>query len=476
MRKQSHRFTVVAASLAAAWSAGCKVGPDYVPPTAALPAHFAATRPATQPAEDLTRWWLGFGDPLLAELIEEAQRTGLDVARAEARLRQARASRAASAGGLWPALDASASYRRSRSPGAGDAPARTSSLYQAGLDAAWEIDLFGGTRRAVEAADAQLLAAREDVRGVLVSLAAEMALNYVDLRTVQTQIRIARDNLELQTRSADIARRRFAAGATSRLDLANAEAQLATTRAQIPALEQRAREDMHAMSVLLGREPAHLIALLEAAAGIPPAPPEVPSGLPSELLRRRPDLRAAEARLHAATARIGAATADLYPRFTLTGSLGLSSDRLRGLSNLDNHSWGLGPAVSWNIFDGGRTRANIALQTAVLDESLLAYQAAVLTALREVEDALVARARQQERREALTEAVDASRRALDLAQQLYSRGQVEFIEVLSAQRSLYVAEESLAQATASVSTSVVSLYKALGGGWDPAAASTQPAR
>lgn len=456
-------------------SAGCLVGPDYQPPRPELPGRWAeqpaAPAQAAAPAAgDLARWWTVFDDPVLVSLEERALESNLDLAQAAARLRQARASRGIAAGGLGPELDASGSYQRSRY---GSSPGRTSSgssstvgdQYQAGFDAGWEVDIFGGRRRGLEAADADLAAAGEALRAVQVSLAAEVARNYLELRTLQRRESIARANLAAQRRTAQLTRQRQRAGFVSGLDAANAEAQAATTAAQIPPLTASIRQTIHGLGLLLGREPAALSGELSPAAGIPQAPPEVPTGLPSDLLRRRPDIRQAESRLHGATARIGVATADLFPRFTLSGAAGYQSTALHSWFDWAGAFWSIGPSFNWPIFASGRIEANIELQKALTEEALLAYRQTVLNSLREVEDALAASGAEQDHRRELAAAVDANRRAVDLSTMLYTEGQVDFLNVLQAQGALFASQDALARSDGAVCGNLIALYKALGGGW-----------
>ena len=376
------------------------------------------------------------------------------------RIRQARAARAVAASGLWPSVDASASYRRSRSGGVGSAD-----LYQAGFDASWEIDVFGGVRRSIEAANADIAVAIEDRRDVLVTLLSEVALNYMDLRGFQRQIIIARRNLETERRSLDLTRRRAAGGFVSGLDVANAEAEVASNESRIPLLEQNVQQVIYSLSILLGREPAALLDELTMVAPIPATPPAVPIGLPSELLLRRPDIRRAEAQLHAATARVGVATADLFPRFSLTGSLGTSGSQPKNLVDWDHRFWSIGPSVSWPIFNAGKIRAGIDVQTAIQEETLVAYRSTILSALGDVENALIAYAKEQQHQASLNAAVTANRRAVDLSTQLYTQGQTSFLDVLLAQRSLLGSEDALVQSERTMATNLIALYKALGGGW-----------
>jgi NodT family efflux transporter outer membrane factor (OMF) lipoprotein len=459
------------AALAALCLAGCMVGPDFQRPRVEMPPAYVGRVPQPSPppadplAASLASWWGLFDDPALVTLVERALQSNLDVKVAEARVRQARAAVQGAQSFLWPAVDSSASVRRSRTPGPVGNRGNVGTLYQAGFDAGWELDLFGGVRRSVEAAEADLAGAEEARRDVLVSLAAEVAQTYIDLRAFQERVAIARGNLETQTRSASITRQRFQAGFVSGLDLANAEAQAATTAAAIPLLESAAQQSVYRLSILLGLNPADLLPELTIPGPIPLQPPAVPPGLPSELLQRRPDIRLAEARAHAATARIGAATAELFPRFTIGGSAGVTSADL-GSIGPGNRFWSIGPTVSWNVFDAGRTRAVIEQQEAIADEALLAYRQTVLGALQEVESALVASTKEQQRRDELVRAVAGNRKALDLSMRLYTQGQTDFLSVIEAQRALTLTEDALANSTGTVLTELVALYKALGGGWE----------
>jgi len=468
-------------ALGLAMLAGCAVGPKYRAPEAKTPATWDGqtavtaalpSKTTTDPVK-LVTWWQAFDDPTLSSLMERAIRANLDVRQAEARVRQARAARGVAGAPLWPQVDASALYQRSRgsSEAAGGGAIATvrgvRELFQVGLDASWELDIFGGTRRGIEAATADLRAAVEDRRDVLVTLAGEVGTNYLSLRGFQQQIAIARKNLAAQKKTADITHRRFEAGFVSRLDVANADAQVATTEAQIPLLEASVRSAIYSLGVLLGRQPAALAEELSKEAPIPPNPPEVPVGLPSELIRRRPDIRRAEAQVHAATARIGVATADLFPKFFLTGSYGLSSSDLSRLGNLATSKfWSFGPSVSWPVFAGGRIRANIEVQNALQEQALIEYQKTVLTALQDVETALVAYAKEQEHNKSLAIAVSSNRQAVDLAMQRYVAGKTDFLSVLDAQRSLFATEDALTLSTRTLGTNLIALYKGLGGGWE----------
>jgi multidrug efflux system outer membrane protein len=459
---------------------GCTVGPDYRPPKVDAPEGWAGTRadvtaatqpstnPATRPSVanqqpvDVAQWWTAFNDPVLNSLIDRAVQSNLDIRLAASRLRSARASRTVVAAGFWPTVDVTGSYRRTGS----ELSNGSNDLYRAGFDAAWELDVFGGVRRSIEASEADIQAAIEDRRSVLVSVAAEVALNYADLRNFQQRINIAKRNLEAQRHSADLTRKLFGGGFVAGLDVANAEAQVASTASGIPLLESGERQVIYTLSVLLAQEPAALLDELSVEAPLPATPPDVPVGLPSDLLRRRPDIRRAEAQLHAATAQIGVATSELFPKFSLTGSFGPGGSKPKSLVNWENTTWSIGPNVSWPLFDAGRIRANIEVQNAAQEQSLLSFRATVLTALQEVENALVAYAKEQQHRTALLDAVAANRRAVSIATQLYQQGQTDFLNVLSAQRSMFGSEDALAQSDRDVAADFIALYKALGGGWE----------
>jgi len=443
---------------------GCAVGPNFKPPQTPVPDQWIGPLPPppTSAEQDLAEWWTVFADPMLTSLIERSVETNLDLKLAAARVRQARASRGIAVSGIGPTVDAAGSFRRSGTAAA------TASQYQAGFDAAWELDIFGGTRRSIEAATANLQAAADARLSILVTLTAEVAANYVDLRGFQEQIAIAQRNLKAQQHSADLTRQRFKGGFVGSLDVANAAAQVATTAAQIPVLEQAAQQAIYSLSVLLGREPGALLQELSPPAPIPAGPPAVPVGVPSELLRRRPDIRQAEAQIHAATAQIGVATADLFPRLSLTGSLGTQGNKFGSLTDWSSRFWSIGPSASWPLFASGRIRSNIEVQKALEEQSLIAYRQTVLFAIQEVENALIASAKEQEHYKALTDAVAANRKAVELATSLYTQGQTDFLNVLQAQGALYSSENALSLSTRTVSTNLVALYKALGGGWTPA--------
>lgn len=461
-RPRPSRAAALGAPLVAALLAGCAVGPDYRTPELPVPGAFAAAQPAQHedPTGSLAAWWSRFGDPRLESLVARALAGSPTLREADARVREARALRRIAAAPLFPRLDAEADA----TVGSEAAP----EMGLAVLDAIWEVDVFGGTRRSLEAAEAELAASEADRRQVLVELIGELARSYVQLRGIQRQIATVERNLAAQreTRALTEAQRRV--GLASDLDVERARALTADTAAELPPLEAALHASVHRIAVLVGVPPATLADELLADGPLPTVPDTLLVGVPAELLRRRPDLVRAERELAAATARIGEAQADLFPRLTLTGSVGLRSEDLKELLGGETGFAALGPNLVWPLFAAGRIRANVAVQDARAEQALARYEQALLEALEEVENALVAHAREQVRRRALAEAVDANREAVELARRLYANGLGGFLDVLDAERSLLQSERRLVESETAVSTSLVDLYVALGGGWERA--------
>ncbi len=456
---------------------GCAVGPDYHSSPSPAPAGWSSpvSNGLTDSAAATSEWWTSFHDPELDSLIQQAARSNLDLRVAEARLRQARAVREMTVANLWPTLDAEASAARAKQSqnqpliGAQKLPPNFPfeySVYKAGFDASWEIDLFGGKRRAREAATAEWEGAIEARNGTLVSLLAEVARNYVELRGNQLRLEIARRNLKLQEEALELIRARFQSGVANELDVTRAAALLAGLQAAIPPLDTAVRAAMYGLAVLLGREPGELMAELSRSTTVPPAPPEVPIGLPSDLLLRRPDVRQAERQLAAETARIGVAKSDWFPKLSLTGDVGQESVSTGTFFEPGSRFWSIGPSLQWRALDFGRVRAEVKTQTAVQEAALATYKKTVLVSLQEAENALVGYAQEQTRHRALAGEVVQNRRSLDMANGLYAAGRVNFLDVLEAQRSLYQSEDQLAVSDQAVSLDLIALYKALGGGWE----------
>jgi NodT family efflux transporter outer membrane factor (OMF) lipoprotein len=452
-------------------AAGCTVvGRDYETPKSTLPEGWReATAAGLAPkAAELTEWWKQLNDPVLDSLVERATHNGLDVREALARVREARALRGVAAADRYPTVDASASYERrgesDNTPFGSFVP--DSDLYTAGLDASWELDLWGRVRRSVEAADADLQATIEDARDTLVTLAAETALSYVDLRAFQLRLAIARRNVELQQETLNIVRSRFDAGLVGERDVAQAATQVESTRSFVPAFETGVRAAENRLAVLLGVMPGALAAELAEDRAIPVPPVEIAIGVPADLLRRRADVRRAERVLAAETARIGVAEGDLYPRLSLVGRLGISSDEASTLFDTDSTFFGFGPSIRWNVFDAGRLRDLVHAQDARTEQAQVRWERSVLKAVEESENAMTAFVREGVRRKSLVEAVAQARRAVELAQTQYQEGVSDFQVVLDSQRALTVLEDELAQSDAAVTTNMVVLFKALGGGWE----------
>lgn len=451
---------------------GCaRVGPDYVEPAMDGPASWQAAidrergLSENQPdPELLAEWWTLLGDPLLSEFIHRAVAGNLDLEQARARLVAARAGRDGSSAGLLPRLDFRAATTKNWHGGA-ESTFSSSSSYAMGFDAGWEPDLFGGTHRSVEAAQAQADASREDLRDILVTLTAEVGLNYIDARTFQARLQIARDNLAAQEETFALTEARYQSGLIDELAVQQAKYLLSGTRAQIPALRTGLAEAENRLAVLLGRPPGSLHDQLRTMAPLPSLPQSVAVGIPADTLRRRPDIRRAERSLAAQTARIGVATAELYPSFTLSGSVGLDALSAGKLFNSASRSASFGPGVKLPIFDAGAIRANIRIQSALQEEALAGYRAAVLTALKEVENGLTAYAEEQERNQALHQSAEAAGQAAALAEMQFQAGLVNFTAVLDARRSLLSFEDQLAQSAGTMTLNLIRLYKALGGGW-----------
>ena len=482
------RQSIVMMTACLALLAGCAVGPDYQPPKANVSAQWTSPLAGgeTNGPADLAAWWKNFNDTNLDSLMTMAVQSNLTLHIAEAHVREARAERDVINGSLWPSVGSSGSYSRNRygansfPPLAGFGVPLDYNLYNAGFDAAWELDIFGGTRRAVEAASAEIGAAEYGRRDVLVSLLAEVARNYIGARGYQQRLAITRQNIQVQQEVLDLTTNRFENGLGSDLDVQQATALLTATESQVPSLETGYDQSVHHLAVLLGRPPGALMDEMSAEKPIPLTPPQVPVGLPSDLLQRRPDVQRSESELAAATARIGVARADLFPKFSLTGIAGLESVSANNWFDYASRYWSAGPTVQWELFEAGSIRANVRVQNARQEQALDSCQQTMLVALEDVENALTAYAREQTRRESLSQSAQADERALELSTRLYQSGLADFLGVLDAERSLYVAQDALVQSDQTVSLDLVQLYKALGGGWQneagPAPSMAQAAR
>ncbi len=460
----------------------CSVGPSFEPPEARLPDQWQA-QAGTQPVD--LEWWKQFGDPKLHELIERARSGNLDLKIAALRVAQSRTQREIATGERWPAVSVSAGYQRRQEsefgvatrmidilvpPGANrdaiiDAVAEPYDVYQAGFDASWELDLWGRVRRAVESADAGVAAGQEGFHEAELTLVAEVARTYLELQGVRDQLRIARDDVASGTDEIELTGYRVKGGLVSELDLSVQQAQVSATRAQIPALEHQETALQNALALLIGSDPASLKNELTAAIATSSLPQIAQGGVPSELARRRPDIRRAEAQLHAATAQIGVAVADLYPRISLTGSFAHQSLDAADFGEWAAQQWVVGPSITLPIFQGGRLRSVVELRELQQQEAAVAYQRTVLSAWHEIENALDGYAAERRRNQELAQVVTASRDAYEIAHVRYQHGLVNYLVDLDAHRTLLQAERTYSESHTQIGVRLVALYKALGGGW-----------
>lgn len=465
--------TLAAAAVIALFLAGCAVvGPDYRAPEVEAPAQWhAAHRSDAVDTAALARWWKQFNDPTLDGLITDALAANTDLATARAKLREARARRDMSRAGLGPSVTASGSVSHTKA-GADTGSGAASNQYSAGFDASWEADVFGATRRTVEASEADLQARAENLRAVQVSLVAEVAGNYVELRTAEQRLAVAEANLASQTETYDLVRWRLLAGLVSDLDEAQARTDLESTRAALPSLRTSIAEARNRLAILLDRSPGELDTRLAATAAIPVASQEIATGIPADTLRQRPDVRMAERQLAAQTARLGAAEAARYPSLTLSGSLGLESLNPGRLFDSSAIARSLLASLTAPIFDSGYLRANVRVQDALVEQYRLQYRAAVLTAQEDVENALVSLANTGQRHKELAQATHSASEALAIARNRYAAGLIDFQSVLTSQRTLINLEDQLASSAGDYSKAQISLFKALGGGWASATENT----
>ncbi|MDE2580695.1 MAG: efflux transporter outer membrane subunit [Rhodospirillales bacterium] len=493
------RFRLAPRALAFAGLAllgGCTVGPNFHRPGWKAPFSWLVGHPRPAAAVPSTpvvapvrvAWWSLFDDPILTKLERQVAADNLDVRTATIRLAESRAELGITGAARYPVFNANGTYQREKASNLGvfsqsgngsstssgiTAAGPTSAahfppfdLFQYGFDASWEPDIWGQVKREMEAAGATVRASADARRGVLLTALAEVARDYIDLRGTQQQLRIARENLHTAKQGLKLTQDRAAAGVTTDLDVANASAQVRITAAEIPTLQQREQDEINALSLLLGRPPGALASELAVPRPVPPVPPRIPVGFPSQLLLRRPDIRAAVDTLHKATADVGVAVANFYPSFTLSASAGFQALQFGNLWKWDARQYNLGPSFTIPIFQGGQLKYTLTLRKAQQREAAVAYEKTVLSAWHEVDNALTAYQDEQLRRAQLIGAVKDNRRALALAQSRYQQGVADFLTVLDAERSLLSAEQQLALSTTTVSTNLVAIYKALGGGWE----------
>lgn len=481
--------------------AGCAVGPDYKKPDVWSPPQW--NNPAVKNQSDVdrslsdsrqgkdesqlvaapmeSRWWRLFNDAELNHLIDRVATQNLDVQMASARIEESRASLAVTGSAQYPSLNGAALYSRtqpsskfaqraSRSIAGPEVPTSQrmpewNVLYY-GVDAMWEADLWGRVRRDVESGEAGLQQSEEERRGVLIAQMAEVARDYLALRGYQTQLRIVMENQSVAQEQVNLTQARYNGGLTTDLDVENARSQLENTQSQIPQLQQQIRSLINALGLLLGAPPQALAGELNTPHAVPPLPPQVPVGLPSALAERRPDIRESDAKLHEATANVGEAMAEFYPRIILNGNLGFQALSFRDLGFWDASTWNIGPIITIPFFQGGKLRGQLKLAEATQKEAALSYRKTVLNAWKEIDDAMDAYVKEQKRHERLNNTVEANKAALALAHEQYRHGTQTFLNVLDAQRRVLASELDLSNSTTTLSTNLVRLYNALGGGWE----------
>jgi multidrug efflux system outer membrane protein len=452
---------------------GCvSVGPDYEAPESEMPDawHAAVENEFKSGEPGLQTWWTVFGDDMLNSLINRASTNNLDLLTAAARIEQAAALRGVSASQFWPEISAGGSASAVQTTEAKTLPGadRQGELYSASLGMAWELDLWGRVRRSVESADASLQASIENYRDIMVLLYAEIAANYINVRTLQERILFAENNLEAQSKTLELTKNRFDAGLVPALDVAQSELNQSRTKSVIPPLQQKLVETINRLSVLMGEMPYALQQELESVKPIPDAKSVLAVGVPAELLRQRPDIRRAERELAAQNARIGAAKAELYPTLTLPGTLAVESAD-GSLFSGGNSFYSFGPQLRWSIFNGRRIRSQVDAERAATKAALLSYEKALLTALEEVEGAMAAYANERDRIQSLEIAAASARKSVDLVTELYTSGLTDFQNVLNMEQALLTQQDQLATSKGLVSAYLVGVYKALGGGWDATA-------
>ena len=461
----------LSAPLAAAVLAACAVGPNYHAPDTKAAEKFDGIEATYSTEQGVAQFWQTFSDSELDQLVNEALASNHDLRIALTRVREARALRRDAAFDLAPSIRAGGGYTKTRTSAANTLPgaSRESEFYDAGFDAFWELDFFGGVRRGVEASNAQLGAVEAARRDTQVIVTAEVTRTYFELRGQQQQLDVARRNVSNQQSTLDLAQVRLDAGSGTEFDTARAQAQLSATLGTIAPLEAAVARSIHRLSVLVGREPGALRAELSAPQNLPALPGIVPVGDPAGMLRRRPDIRIAERELAGATANVGVAMADLFPRVTFTGNAGYVAGSSGALGDRGTDAYVLAPGISWGIFDFGHVQARIGAAKWRKEGAVLKYEQTVLQALEETEDSLVTHARARDRLVHDEAAVRASNTAAGLARVRYENGASDFLQVLDAERTLLESEDRLARSRTEAATSLISVYKSLGGGWQTTA-------
>lgn len=466
---KTQTLKVTAALFVAATLASCAVGPNYKKPETLAAQTFASAEPAVySPEQAQVQFWKQFDDETLDKLVDDALNANHDLRIAVGRLAEARAARHQSLYDLGPTVTARGGHQTQKVPEVQSGIPFTASYYDVGFDATWELDLFGRVRREVEASKAQLQGAEANLNDAQVSVVAEVARTYFELRGQQNQLAVAKRNVENEQATFQLTDARLKAGRGTELDTSRARAQLSTTLSTIDPLEAAVSRSIHRLGVLTGRDPNALTSLLSPPKELPGLPKTLAVGDPGTMLRRRPDIRVAERQLAASNAEIGVAVGDYFPKVTFTGSFGYDAASLNGLGTSASRAYTLGPGISWAAFNLGRVHAQVAGAKARKYTAVAQYEQTVLKALEETENALVTHARTRDQLVHATDAAEASAAAAKLARVRYEGGVVDFLEVLDAERTQLEAEDRMAQSRTEAATSVVAVYKALGGGWEGA--------
>ncbi len=463
-------YQKILALLSVATLCGCMVGPDFEKPqTKSMPEVYSnnadgkflsdSKKPREVSDAELAKWWEVFGDPVLTSLVERAFENNFDLASAVAKIKQSRASVGISQSGFFPMVDTGAGFRE------GGRIDTSHSSYSLGASASWELDVFGGTRRGIESAIEDYKSALADKCATKIAVAAEVAQEYFKYRAYERELIITRSNLETQRKTYNVTVRRRANGFESDIDVVRALSQVESTSAQIPQLERDMALSRHALELLLALPSGALKEELAKLRDLPELENFIPAGVPANLVQRRPDVVKAEHKLHSAVAKIGEAKADWYPKFSITGQIGYEAPDVGKLVNNQYGTWSVGPSVTWNIFQAGKTYYNVELREAVAEEAGVSWDKTVLTAIKEVEDSLVSAAKERERIAFINKVVSSNRRAFELSSRLYSEGEIEFLDLLEAQRSMLASELNQVSSRRLFISHIISLYKSLGGGW-----------
>jgi len=452
---------------------GCMVGPDFEKPNADLGGEWSqqvngkiltdGDKIKKFSEDELVQWWKIFNDSHLTSLIERAFESNLDLSVARAKIIQARSTLGITQSGFFPSADLNAGFNESGHP-----IDSSNSSYSMGAGAAWEVDIFGGTRRSIESSAASYRAALADKCATKILVASEVASNYFMYRAVQQEILITKSNLKTQKKTYLITKQRQSNGLVSMLDVVRAAAEVDSTSAQIPTLEASLVQSRHTIEFLLGLKPGDLEKELAEPKDFPELEAFIPIGVPANLIERRPDIIVAEYNLHAAVANVGNAKADYYPKFFINGSISYEAPKIGNIAQNQYGTWSVGPSASWNIFQAGKTVFNVELQKGVVAQNGAVWKSKVLSAIKEVEDALVASAKERERISFINALVENNKKAYELSSRLYSEGEIEFLDLLDAQRSMLTSEQSQIGSRRLFITNIISLYKSLGGGWSAA--------